>query len=660
MANTTVQFSTRFFCPDCKRKFGFYQMLYLDEKYRVLRCPTHPYYSRDHIDPKSLETYENINGELIKPYVPPVQGGVGPQGPKGEPGPKGDKGDMGPQGPIGPQGPSGAAEISAGSIKPTMTSFFDKDSKNVFDESTVIMNKSFNTDGTYIDDTTRWLSEQFIPAIKGDKFYFNTKTSIRLCLYDANKVMIGSRSATTVDATTTYQQYTVAATSAAYIRISSTTKEVPPSGLMVAKGELILDKQEFGASTIYDKYIPLLSTSKVNGLDSRFNTVDATIASLKSELLAAMNNTNYLSPYPPRLEADAFEIVSSDGSRPFWMHEDGILFVGAQGSKVMMSVDEWATRVQVGQTLPFSVIAARTLPDGELLASINRDDTNGVRSKLYRSKGFNRTTPDTAVWEEVLTLEGVNANIQNNWGIDVWNDLVLVSEYGLKGETGARYVYISRDMGKTFTKIFDQATQVITNRPTYTERGHVHTVKFDPYFNRIWLVVGDDPNTATYYSDDYGVTWKYVTGTNVVQYTGIICLEDAVIFGSDRDPNGLHIYRRKDKATMPVIEPWFLVNDAKVITHIFNLPYQRKLDKDVPVYFTATTALTENGPSCLMAFTSGKKAFMLYEPAPTFSTSGGNQGLQFALGNTVGGNIIVVNQSGGTTYTLKVKAPEWK
>lgn len=125
---TSYLFAENYLCPLCSNDYDRHQMLYLDEATKVLRCPTHPYYSRDVDSRAQLVRYEDVDGTLIRPYVPPAQqGGVpGPQGPAGPAGdqgiqgiqgPKGDTGAVGKDGATGPKGDKGDAGKSITSVK---------------------------------------------------------------------------------------------------------------------------------------------------------------------------------------------------------------------------------------------------------------------------------------------------------------------------------------------------------------------------------------------------------------------------------------------------------------------------------------------------------------------------------------------------------------
>ena len=144
-----------------------------------------------------------------------------------------------------------------------------------------------------------------------------------------------------------------------------------------------------------------------------------------------------------------------------------------------------------------------------------------------------------------------------------------------------------------------------------------------------------------------------------MQYTGIVALGH-VVFGSDRNPNGLHIYRRDGREKHPVIEPWTLLNGDNVITHVFWLPYRR--DYGFPVYFNARWARADRpGHSCIMAFADSHTAFLRYEEERARQPSSPSTGIFWALGPTAQGNVIwSVSSPGGGPTVYKAPAPEWR
>ena len=208
--------------------------------------------------------------------------------------------------------------------------------------------------------------------------------------------------------------------------------------------------------------------------------------------------------------------------------------------------------------------------------------------------------------------------------------------------------------------IFNQHTigQEVAGAPPYTGTAHMHTAAYDPYWDRIWVVVGDNPNTATYYSDDRGTSWTFVEGSSIVQYTGIMALPNAVLFGSDRNPNGVHVYHRGNKSDMPVIKPLLLLNDSKIITHVFQMPFKKDWNPATPTYFASEGISDAGGRTVVIGTVDGKTANLMFEADLSGPYSGN---MRCPLGPTAQGNIVsYIDDSSISGYrTVKAKAPTW-
>lgn len=376
-----------------------------------------------------------------------------------------------------------------------------------------------------------------------------------------------------------------------------------------------------------------------------------------------------LPQYEPSFPTLTFDTIYTGWQEPKWLSTDGQVLYGTQGRVLLQSTDEWETLDQIHVfDEGYNLQAIRELDNGELIVSTNRDETVGRKAKLWLSTGYQRSNPTAATWTEVLEAGAPQANFNNSWGLHVYQNIVVAGEYGLRGEDGARRVYLSEDYGQTFALVFDQKNVTATNpdnQPEWTQSGHVHTAAWDPYWSRLWVVVGDSPSTATYYSDDKGQTWHYVEGSGgpspAVQYTGIMPLPDMVIFGSDRAPNGVHAYRRTTKADMPVITPLLLVDDADVITRVFQLPYRRDWQPTTPTYFAASGAAGV-GSSVIVGTADGKKAHLLWEGVHPQDGGAYSGRVSYAFGPTAQGNLIVPMHADPTitgVRVMKTPAPTW-
>jgi len=530
----------------------------------------------------------------------------------------------------------GNEELKEKAVEPINTTFFAF-SNNLFDKDHILHNTSIDENSNIIEEQGRWLSN-LIEVTPGETIHF-TRGTYRIALYGEDGTPL-SRTGVVND-----QQYNIPPATW-YIRLSGTYDLNPPETVMVNRGDELLPYEPYyvGISPEYLPEIPEVDLEEVK------------TAVMKDVEQMVYQNLSLFEPTIPKL---TWQTVGTGWRKPLWLSKDGEVVWGDYGGQLLQSTNEWATYEQVGtSSLPKPILGIRELDDGELLVSTARDEADGTKAKVYKTVGYDRNNPSATTFKEVLEVNVTQANVNNSWGFSIYENIVLVSEYGLKGYEGARYVYLSTDYGETFNVIFDLYTQEIEGRPDLTMTAHVHTVAYDPYYNRIWLCVGDLPNTATYYSDDMGQTWVFVEGSNIMQYTGIIALPDSVIFGSDRGPNGIHVYRRKSKTEMPVIEPLYLINDNSSNTHVFELPFKRDWHPQTPVYFAATRAQGTEYRPVIMGLVDGKKAHLLWE-ADFEGDYTGN--VWYALGATAQGNIIAyMSDPNINGYRIvKATAPDW-
>lgn len=514
-------------------------------------------------------------------------------------------------------------------IEPSDTVFFDL-SKNLFDKSEVLLGKSVDTSGNIIDDI-RWLGD-FIPCV-GSQVFSIPNDTFRIAYYDANKAFI-VRSGVSGGGVTSFT--TPNSGAIAYMRFSGTHNL---DLMQVNVGATLLPYEVFGEQKLKTVYLPADL-----GID-----VDA----LREDILSEVS----VSQYEPSTPTLTLTKVEETWRQPLWLSSDGATLYGALGGQLLQSVDDWVTRVNIGAALPNSILAVRVAGDGQLLVSTARDEANSVVAKVFKTVGYNIANPSAATFTEVLAINSTQANIANNWGVSVYNNIVTVSEYGLRDVNGAKNVYLSQDNGNTFSLIFNQYTQVIAGRPELTMSAHMHTAAYDPYYNRIWVVCGDNPNTATYYSDDMGVTWTFVigtSGTGAIQFTGIQALPNCVIFGSDRSPNGIYVYRRNGKDKMPVIKPLLIVNNSTELTHVFGLPFKRDWLPATPTYFVADRTDGTMFKPLLTATVDGGKGHILGEMSA-------GEALHGIFGATASGKIIVVSQTTTSVGLIisTANAPIW-
>ena len=526
--------------------------------------------------------------------------------------------------------------LGDGSVEPKHTNFFHIPN-NLLNLNTVLIGKSVDVDGSVINDSIRWLGD-FIEVGYGNDVLSITKDSYRIGRYDKDFNFLsrgGITSSNLIELSISAYNPTK------YIRISGA---INSEIVMLNRGSTLLP-WESGAVVLKKQYMP----SDLQQIDT-----EQIMEQVRKEM------KGQLTQYQPSFPKLTFETVSTGWRTPKWMSADGEVIYGNYGKELLQSFDEWETQTRIGEPLDYEISGMRVLGDGELLVSTLREESINVKSKVFKTVGYDRNNPEATTFKEVLEADSAQSNINNWWGFSVYENIVTISDYGLKGAEGAKNVWVSTDYGETFTMIFNQHLigQQVEGAPPYTDTAHMHTAAYDPYFNRIWVVVGDNPNTATYYSDDMGTSWTFVEGSTVVQYTGILALPNAVLFGSDRNPNGVHVYHRGNKSEMPVIEPLLLVNDSKVITHVFQMPFKKDWNPATPTYFASEGISAAGGRTVVIGTVDGNTANLMFE-ADLSGLYSGN--MRCPLGPTAQGNIVsYIEDSSIVGYrTVKAKAPTW-
>lgn len=369
-------------------------------------------------------------------------------------------------------------------------------------------------------------------------------------------------------------------------------------------------------------------------------------------------------PYPQKFYWQTLQ--ESTNIKPLDLSRDGKLILASNGATVAQSTDEGNTWIDVGSAINGTLIQSiRILDDGELLVGTSKYKTDNIKSKLFKSKGYSVSDPSKTTFYEVLEMNSGDANFNNPWCLDKYYNIILASEYGGHYLTGARYVYLSTDYGETWKTIFDQSqiASTVDGAPSYTTDAHVHTCHYDRYRDRIWVCVGDQDNTATYYSDDMGKSWKVIkgyTGKETMQYTGITSYPEGVFFGSDRAPDGVYFW---DANQPNDIKPFYLTERDSIRTLVYALPFRRFAEKNEVTYFVANRDDIVDGKMgpLIVGLKGVLGAQLLYDFTDDFDKYIYTD-ISGCLGNTAQGNVIVsVKDKNTNRYRLlRAKAPVWE
>ena len=371
-----------------------------------------------------------------------------------------------------------------------------------------------------------------------------------------------------------------------------------------------------------------------------------------------------LQPYPHKF---VWQVLNDTTNiKPLDMSKNGKVIYASNGGSIAQSLDDGVTWTNIGSVINGTLVQSiRILDDGQLLVGTSKDKTNNIKSKLFKSKGYSVSDPSKTTFYEVLEMNSGDANFNNPWCLDKYMNIVLASEYGGHYLTGARFVYMSTDYGETWKTIFDQSqmASIVDGAPSYTTDAHVHTCHYDRYRERIWVCVGDQDNTATYYSDDMAKTWKVIeglTGKNVMQYTGITSYPEGVFFGSDRAPDGVYFW---NEAKPDTIEPFYLTERDTIRTLVYALPFRRFAEKDEACYFVANRDDIVDGKMgpLIVGFKGVKGAQLLYDFTDDFNDYIATD-ISGCIGNTANDYVLVSvkNKNTGKYRLLRAKAPVWE
>lgn len=509
-----------------------------------------------------------------------------------------------------------------------------KDSINnlysTYTEQTTISSSSGNT---FAD--AKQVTSDFISVDATSKYIIGLKNILdvqkgmyKIAYYDLNKKFISLSSWSNL--ATNNNQILTLPNNAAYVRIVVNIEH---------KDQLFFNKGE----------IPYFNIKESNGNSSVIET----------EIL-----NKPLQPYPHKF---VWQVLNDTTNiKPLDMSKNGKVIYASNGGSIAQSLDDGVTWTNIGSVINGTLVQSiRILDDGELLVGTSNDKTNNVKSKLFKSKGYSVSDPSKTTFYEVLEMNSDDANFNNPWCLDKYYNIILASEYGGHYLTGARYVYLSTDYGETWKTIFDQSQMASTvdGAPSYTTDAHVHTCHYDRYRDRIWVCVGDQDNTATYYSDDMGKTWKVIkgyTGKETMQYTGITSYPEGVFFGSDRAPDGIYFW---NEAKPDTIESFYLTERDTIRTLVYALPFRRFAEKDEVCYFVANRDDIVDGKMgpLIVGFKGVKGAQLLYDFTDDFNNYIATD-ISGCIGNTANDYVLVSvkNKNTGKYRLLRAKAPVWE
>lgn len=253
------------------------------------------------------------------------------------------------------------------------------------------------------------------------------------------------------------------------------------------------------------------------------------------------------------------------------------------------------------------VYDAQSLPNGEYLVII--EDDNAQQSVWVSSaKG--------SIFEQKFLTSYIDSSsrgrIEKGWGVDVYDNIILVSEYGSHGVS--KYVWMSEDYGETFKVLLNVNEDNLSDGSPICvrlDRSHVHGCFFDPYWQRVWVIYADNDNSSILFTDDWresSPSWERIS-INTVKWGGCqtVCgkaFPDFILLGSDANYCGVYRLNRTSKKNDLKIEfvhdvmnegDWELaqISEYSRKTYVGGNVYQRNYEQPIFLSFHRHSHLEE-------------------------------------------------------------------
>lgn len=148
--------------------------------------------------------------------------------------------------------------------------------------------------------------------------------------------------------------------------------------------------------------------------------------------------------------------------------------------------------VDISSAFPVGIAGVREMDNGELALLTTHSDgqtqTGFWKTTDWKTKSANNSMP---TWERKQGYMAPDNGQQDAWGFSVVGNVILFSEYSVgiakKYNSAA---YYSDDFGETFKTVFtiqDNAKDLTTA----TTGQHIHGCAYDPYWDRCWLMLGE-------------------------------------------------------------------------------------------------------------------------------------------------------------------------
>lgn len=339
-------------------------------------------------------------------------------------------------------------------------------------------------------------------------------------------------------------------------------------------------------------------------------------------------------------------VVSPSDYSPLWMSGDRTTFYATDygkpdtGGRLGWSTDDGQTWHDTDHVF-YSIQGVRECEDGEILVFTGDLGAGVSNCAVWRSTGWqadHKTATFTKTHEALMSGQS-----WAGWSISKHGPVIVAAEYGTKASPAdmARYAYLSEDDGRTWRPIFDLAD------PAHSTGigAHMHGVCYDPWWDAIWIAVGDGPgNTGIFVSWDRGNTWEDLNHEH--QMTSVYALPDRVMFITDEAPNGIWAIMRTTPGQLRFEKVFAADNDPTNLTVLGSSIFQAQSMPGAPIVVAVMSGVP--GPGRLWASYDGQVWVELWKD----NVNATNHGLTYVAGPSLSGKFLgALNRVGD----LKIK-----
>lgn len=251
------------------------------------------------------------------------------------------------------------------------------------------------------------------------------------------------------------------------------------------------------------------------------------------------------------IDSEGFKILHVDFDDNVYIKNGNALYkttVDDLNSRCVASASVGTEKHGVFNSSGLPLVNAST-PEGWL--RVTGDGTLVIVSK----ETAHYSTDGGATWLTATGYQDVQGIHYNAWGTDCVDNIVITSGYKPATEgRGTGRVNFSSDNGKTYQVILDIATSSFIDNAQRNSM-HIHAVKYDPYWEGVWVVMGDGAfnNPGSSVASNLWFIEKPATPEQSMisfntrsqdwlneQHVSIFPLQDCLLLGADANPTALY------------------------------------------------------------------------------------------------------------------------